>query len=69
MKTFYTATARNKINLCRSNYESAGNENLTEDWLSQGELTVKISELKQQHTIHDKYSKFSAPLLKINFSR
>ena len=41
-KTFYVATARNKINLSRSNYASAGKETFTEYCLPKDEFGVKF---------------------------
>ena len=54
MKTFYTATARNMISLYRSNHASIGSENLTESLWYYFEATVKVSDLKDQYTRHEK---------------
>ena len=53
-KTFYVATARNKINLCRSNYASAGKETFTEYFLPKYEFGVKFSYFIKHHTCHEK---------------
>ena len=68
-KTKYTATARNKINLYRSNHVSTSAENLTEYLWSYYEPTGKISDLTKHYTRHEKIAQCTTVVKKNKFYR